>query len=228
MADFFKNTTPAPTDLQAIIVGAFKYNLQIAPDIFLTTICLFALLLQSPAFTALGGSLLTLTLVQTLLGRAFREIIPDTWKAPNQLDSTGMFPGMLPERISLLGTDPKEGYSIPSYYTMFVGFLLGWMGPLQSVYAQELSSSPQRALASILSLSFLCLFSVIALLYRFLASQDTFFGIVVGVVSGGLLGAGIMYMISYLTARRATNIYNLPLIGNVDSASKPIYMCKSN
>ena len=111
---------------------------------------------------------------------------------------------------------------------MFIGFLLGWMGPLQSVYAQELSSSPQRALASILSLSFLCLFSVIALLYRFLASQDTFFGIVIGVLSGGLLGAGIMYMISYLTGRRATNIYNLPLIGNVDSASKPIYICKSN
>lgn len=228
MADFFKNTQPASTDLQAIIVEAFKYNLQIAPDIFLSTICLFALLLQSPAFVALGGSLLTVTLFQTFLGRAFREVVPDTWKAPNQLESTGMFPGMLPERISLFGTDPKEGYGIPSYYTMFIGFLLGWMGPLQYVYAQELSASPQRALASILSLSFLCLFSVVALLYRFLSSHDTLFGIVIGVLLGGVLGGGIMYGISYITGRRGTNIYNLPLIGTVDSASKPIYICKSN
>jgi hypothetical protein len=182
------------------------------------------MLLQSPSFTALTGSLLSINVIHPLVAKYLREVVPNTWGV--QTKATGMFPGTSVERMSLENKSPVA--SLPSYYTMFIGTLLGWVGPLYYYYQPELNISPQRTLGAIISLSFLVLFSLILLIYRYLASQDTFYGILLGIGSGGLFGLLIMTIIYYATQRRATNLYNLPLLSTSYGGSKPIYVCKSS
>ena len=225
--DFFKNDS-AKTNSSSIIsltIETFKSNLEIVPDIFLVTVGIFALLLQSPSFTALTGSLLSINLIQPFIARYLREIIPNTWGV--QTRATGMFPGTSVERMSLGNNSPIA--SLPSYYTMFIGTLLGWFGPMYYYYQPELQISPQRTLGAIISGAFLALFSLILLFYRYFSSQDTLYGIFLGVGFGAVFGIVVMTAIYFTTQRRATNLYNFPLLSTSYGGSKqPIYVCESS
>jgi len=82
-------------------------------------------------------------------------------------------------------------------------------------------------IASYVSIAFLIIFATIILLYRWLASQETLYGLLLGVGFGAAIGFAIMLILYYGTQRRATNIYNLPLI-NVSyggTPGRPIYVC---
>ena len=218
------NAAKASTSFLSGITEAFKYTLDIVPDTLLVTVCLFALLLQNPSFIALGLSLLSVNLFHPLVANFLREIIPSGWALPTR--STGKFPGESVERIAINNTSVKP--DIPSYYTMFMGTILGWVLPIPLFYQPELDISPKRSLASNVSLAFLIVFSAILFAYRFLASHDTLAGILLGVVLGGILGFGLFLGLYYGTQRRATNIYNLPLLSTTYGGKDPIYVCASS
>jgi hypothetical protein len=223
MADLFSspNANKAPPTFLTGITEAFKYTLDIVPDTILVSVCLFALILQSPSFTALGLSLLSVNLFQPLVANFLREMVPSGWALTTR--STGKFPGTSVERIAVNGTTTKA--DLPSYYTMFLGTVLGWMAPLPFFYQPELDISPNRSLAATVSLCFLLLFSAILFAYRFLASHDTLFGIILGVVLGAVLGSSLFVGLYYGTQRRVTNLYNFPLLSTNYGGSKPIYVC---
>jgi hypothetical protein len=217
-------TSPYSTSIGAII-DQFKYTLEIVPDLLLVTIGIFAILLQSPSFVALGLSLLSVNLVQPFLSQALREVISSTWAISTR--STGKFPSTSAERVILNSAD-APGATLPSYYTMFLGTFLGWIAFLPLYYQPELNYSPQRQMASNVSIAFVSLFSAILLAYRFLASQDTFIGILLGVGAGGVLGFLLMLFLYYTTQRRATNLYNFPLLSASYGGTDPIYVCAPN
>jgi hypothetical protein len=226
MADFFSSPnapTATPTFLSGII-EAFKYNLDIIPDTILVSVCIFALLLQSPSFIGLGLSLLSVNLIHPLVANFFKEIVPSSWALTTR--STGKFPGISVERIMTNNTSIKA--DIPSYYTMFIGTVLGWLAPLPIFYKSELDISPNRSLAAMVSLCFLLLFSTILLCYRYLASHDTLFGIFLGIGIGGILGFALFIGLYYATQRRVTNIYNFPLLSTKYGGTDPVYVCASN
>jgi len=223
MDNFFSspNATKASSSFLVGIIEAFKYTLDIVPDTLLVSVCLFALLLQSPSFTALGLSLLSVNLVHPVLSSFLREIVPSGWALTTR--STGKFPGTSVERIQLSTTTTKA--DVPSYYTLFIGTILGWVAPLPLFYKPELDISPNRSLAATVSLCFLILFSTILFAYRFLASHDTFMGIVLGAGLGAILGFTLFIGLYYGTQRRVTNLYNFPLLSTTYGGSKPIYVC---
>lgn len=224
MADLFSalpNANKTPSPFLSGIIEPFKYTLDVIPDTILVSVCLFALLLQSPAFTAFGLSLLSVNLFQPLVANFLREVVPSGWALSTR--STGKFPGVSVERIALNATTSKS--DIPSYYTMFIGTVLGWVAPLPFFYQPELDISPNRSLAATVSLCFLLLFSTILLAYRFLASHDTLMGIILGVVLGAVLGGSLFIGMYYGTQRRVTNLYNFPLLSTNYGGSKPIYVC---
>jgi len=223
MADFLKTDSQTSSVFMSYIIDRFKYNLEIFPDVLLVSVGLFAILLQSPSFTALGLSLLSVNLAQPFLAGYLREIIPNTWAVSTR--STGMFPGTSFERINLGLSTTKA--TLPSYYTMFLGTLLGWVAPLPLFYPQELNYSPQRTIASNISTAFIILFITILLSYRWLASQETVGGLALGVGFGALFGFIVMVSIYYATQRRATNLYNFPLISTSYGSTNPIYVCAS-
>jgi len=226
MADYFSspNAVTAPSFLSPIIEG-FKSTLDIVPDTLLVSVCLFALLLQSPSFVAFGLSLLSVNLLHPLVANFLREVIPSSWALTTR--STGKFPGVSVERIALNRNTTTKA-DVPSYYTMFIGTVLGWMLPLPLFYKSELDISPNRSLAAIVSVCFLILFSAILLLYRFLASHDTVFGILLGVGLGSLVGLSLFTGLYYGTQRRATNLYNFPLLSTTYGGKDPIYVCATS
>lgn len=230
MADFLNSSAPntkAPSNVIVAliiqIVEGFKYTLEIVPDTILASVCLFALLLQSPSLIAFALSLLSVNLIQPIVANFFREIVPSGWALFSK--ATGKFPGASVERIMLSNT-PTKG-EIPSYYTMFIGTLIGWLSPLPLFYKPELNISPNRTLASTVSFCFLLLFSLILLSYRILASQDTVMGALLGVGIGCLFGFGIFIGLYYATQRRITNLYNFPLLTTSYGGKDPIYVCAS-
>jgi hypothetical protein len=224
MENLFKKNDSASNSPMTYIVEGFKYNLEIIPDIFLVTIGIFSILLQNASFMALGLSLLSVNLLQPLVGGYFREVVPSSWGMTTR--ATGMFPGTSVERMSLETTTPKT--FLPSYYTMFLGTLFGWIAPLSLFYKQELDASPHRQLAANISVTFLIMFTLILLSYRYLASQDTPYGIFLGMGFGGILGFLLMICLYYGTQRRATNLYNLPLMSTSYGTKDPIYVCASS
>jgi hypothetical protein len=223
-ANLFKQPLQESGFITTIVEG-FKYNLELFPDLLLSIVCIYALVLQFPPFIALALSLLSVQLVQPILGNVFREILPGTWAAPARQEGTGFFPGLSLERVTLNRSAPPTT-GIPSYYSMFVGTLVGWILPLMGLYSDELAASPKRALAYYISLGFAILIAVITLAYRWLASQDTFFGLLLGVGLGGVFGSILVWLVSLLTQRRATNLYSFPLITTSYGTTKPIYACK--
>jgi uncharacterized membrane protein len=224
MATFFKpEKQSVSSEFMNSIVDSFKSNLEIVPDILLATIGIFAILLQSPSLTAFGLSMLSVNLVQPWASGFLREIVPSS--AAIATRATGKFPGASVERVMLTTSDTKA--ELPSYYTMFLGALLGWIAPLSTLYAPELKISPQRSLASTISIAFLIMFSVILILYRYLAEQDTPYGIFIGLGLGSVFGFLLVLTLYYGTQRRATNIYNLPLLTTSYGVRDPIYVCAS-
>ena len=228
MADFLSSSAPntkAPGNplaaLMIQVIEGFKYTLEIVPDTLLASVCLFALLLQSPSLIAFALSLLSVNLIQPVVANFFKEIVPSGWALFSK--ATGKFPGASVERIMLSNT-PTKG-EIPSYYTMFIGTLIGWLSPLPLFYKSELNISPNRILAATVSLCFLLLFSLILLSYRFLASQDTVMGIILGVGVGSIFGFGLFIGLYYATQRRITNLYNFPLLTTTYGGKDPIYVC---
>lgn len=226
ITDFFKKDPLTQSTSIGAIVDLFKYNLELVPDMLLVTIALFAMLLQSAPLTALGASLLSVNIFQPLLNNLFREVVPSSWGVSTRV--TGRFPGFSAERLSM--KQPVNPAEVPSYYTTFLGTFLGWVAFLPLFYEPELRISPQRMLSSNLSTAFITIFATILLLYRFLSSQDTAFGILFGVGLGGIIGFLIMLALYYMTQRRVTNLYNFPLLSTTYGTTKdgkPIYVCKS-
>lgn len=142
----------------------------------------------------------------------------------------GLFPGASYE--TLIGAATKSefgtlrGDTWPSFYTMFLGFLTGYIGLLPVVYQAELAASPKRQSAVISGLVVLSVLVIVCIAYRFLSSCDTAFGISIGLLSGFILGAGIMAFLAWISDRRITNILNFPLIRSRATDGKPIYVCE--
>jgi hypothetical protein len=226
ITNFFKKDPLTQSTSIGAIVDGFKYNLELVPDILLVTIGLFAILLQNAPLTALGASLLSVNIFQPLLDKYFKEVVPSTWGVSTRV--TGRFPGFSAERLSTKQSlNPAE---IPSYYTTFVGTFLGWVAFLPLFYQPELSISAQRMLSSNLSSAFIAIFGTILLIYRYLSSQDTALGILLGVGLGGIFGFLIMLALYYMTQRRITNLYNFPLLSTSYGGTKdgkPIYVCST-
>lgn len=205
------------------------YTLQVFPDSMLVGTLLYALILQSPQLTALGLSLLSVSFFHPLAASFFRQVVPDTLRV---VDSTGResgrFPGLSYERVQLGLFGKLTDEEWPSYYSMFVGTLLGYVAFLPSLYEKELEASKVRSKSINFGISFLAIIVVGLLLYRYIANIESLFSIGVGGMSGFILGAILMGLISVTTQRRATNLLNFPLIGDSLTAKKPLYVCKNN
>ena len=215
--------------LSEYLTSGFMYTLQVFPDSMLVGTLLYALILQSPQLTALGLSLLSVSFFHPLAASFFRQVVPDTLRV---VDSTGResgrFPGLSYERVQLGLFGKLTDEEWPSYYSMFVGTLLGYVAFLPSLYEKELEASKVRSKSINFGISFLAIIVVGLLLYRYIANIESLFSIGVGGMSGFILGAILMGLISVTTQRRATNLLNFPLIGDSLTAKKPLYVCKNN
>jgi hypothetical protein len=202
------------------------YTLQVFPDSVLLGTLVYALILQSPQLTALGLSLLSVSFFHPLAASFFRQIVPESLRvSDNTGRESGRYPGLSYERaqLGLFGSLTETEW--PSYYSMFVGTLVGYIVFLPTIYEKELEASKIRSKSVYFGIGFLLIIATMLLLYRYIANIESILSIGVGSFSGIVLGAILMGIVSAFTQRRGTNLLNFPLIGDSLTAKKPIYVC---
>jgi hypothetical protein len=222
------------TEFQRFIdfsVTGFKYNLQVLPDTITAGSLLFALLFQSPPLATLGAGFIFLNFLHPTLAEFTTRFVSNTLgpEVDPQLCS-GQFPGISYDRLLTMSSERTFGAlnrtGWPSFYSVFLGYLVGWIGMIPGLYAQEIEASPRRKGATTLGLVVLGLVVAIAAIFRIQSGCDTFFGVFIGLLVGLFVGGLLFWAVAYISERRMTNILGLPLIRGKSGDGKPIYVCE--
>lgn len=215
------------------LTTGFKYNVQVFPDTITAAALLFSLLFQSPPLAALGGSLVLLNFIHPLLADFMTRVVNNTLGP--EIDPSlcsGHFPGISYERLWSMSSEKTFGAlqnsAWPSFYTTFLGFLVGWIGVLPFIYSKEIEASPKRQTASILGLVVLSIVLGLGIVFRVASGCDTFFGTLIGLLAGGLVGFVLVSFLAWISDRRITNMLGFPLIRDRAPDGKPIYVCQRN
>jgi hypothetical protein len=210
----------------------FKYNLQTFPDTISAAAFLFTILFQSPPLGALTGSILALNVSAPMLQKFLSGFIGDSAVVNNEADRrcSGHFPGVSFERILQL-SDTKsfsdlDHNGVPSYYSMFLGFLSVYVGSLPIIYSKEISYSPRRKASTTYGIVILVLVVLMCTLFRLMSTCENMVSLTVGILAGGLFGLFCVGFLAYISDRRLTNILSFPLIRNRAADGKPIYVCE--
>jgi uncharacterized membrane protein len=209
--------------------GGFKYNLQVLPDTLTASAFLFALLFQSPSLGALSGTLLLLNFIHPVFANFLSNFVSGTLGAADFARCSGHFPGVSMERIVGLGAARGFGSldSVwPSYYSMFLGTIAGYIGLLPFLYQKELDASPKRKAASVLGLVVLGIVLILGAAYRIISGCDNAFGVMVGILAGAVIGMAIAGFLAWISERNLTNILGMPLLRSKTADGKPIYVCE--
>jgi len=227
-----KKTLDAVTALIKFAGDGFKYNLQTFPDTISAAAFLFTILFQSAPLGALTGSILALNVISPMLQKFLSGFIGDSAVVNSEADKrcSGHFPGVSFERILQL-SDTKsfsdlDHNGVPSYYSLFLGFLTVYVGALPIIYSKEISYSPRRQASTTLGLVILGLVVLMCSLYRLLSTCENLISLATGLVGGGLVGLFLVGFLAYISDRRLTNILSFPLIRNRAADGKPIYVCE--
>jgi len=208
----------------------FKYNLQVFPDTITAGALLFSMLFQSAPFAALSGSMILLRFLHPVLGSFLASVLNGVTGPGDAERCSGQFPGASFE--SLIGASTAKSFgslsdgSWPSFYSMFIGFLIGYIGLLPFIYQGEIAASPKRQASTTTGLVVLSLVAITSLVFRFITECDTAQGILVGTIAGTGIGALLVGFLAYISDRRITNILGFPLIRSRSEDGKPIYVCE--
>lgn len=208
----------------------FKYNLQVFPDTITASALLFTVLFQSAPFGALTGSMVLHRIFHPIIASFFASVLNGSIGPGDAERCSGVFPGASFER--LIGAASRKEFgalsdnSWPSFYTSFLGFLIGYIGLLPIVYQQELEASQKRKASTVTGLVILALVVLVGIVFRVSSECDNGLGIAVGLFSGFLVGAALMAFLAWISERRITNILGFPLIRSKTADGKPIYVCE--
>jgi uncharacterized membrane protein len=222
------------TELSAFLKFAqdgFKYNLQVLPDTLTATTLLFTLLFQSPPMAVLGSAMVGVHLLHPVFAGFLGQVLPAVAK-PNVEGAacTGHYPSISYDRVLSMSRGRTFGAvstaTWPSFYSMFLGCLVGYIGVLPALYNKELEASPRRKAASITGLIILAVVVATCCAYRILSGCEDGLGLVVGLFAGAFLGLLLCLGVAWLSDRRLTNILGFPLIRDRAPDGKPIYVCE--
>jgi hypothetical protein len=212
-------------------VTGFKYNLQVFPDTVTAASLLFALLFQSPPLATLGAGFIFLNFLHPKLAEFTTRFVSNTVgpEVDPQLCS-GQFPGISYDRLMGMSSERTFGAlnrtGWPSFYSVFLGYLVGWIGALPLIYKKEIDASPRRKGATTLGLIVLGLIVLIAGIFRVQSECESLFGLFIGLLVGLFVGGLLVIGVAWISERRMTNILGLPLIRGRATDGKPIYVCE--
>jgi hypothetical protein len=227
MAYFVKEKS---LDLGSTIADGFKYNIQVLPDIVASSALLFGILFQSAPMAVFSAAIFTVGFLHKHIAEFVSQVVPGT-ASSSDLMCSGQFPGVTFSHLMGLSSAGQFGklssQKVPSYYTTLMGFIIGWIGSLPSIYSQEIDASPTKKSATLGGLISLGILAILVIVHRTVVTGCEGF---IAVLSGLLIGFGIgilmVFGISSVTERRATNILGLPLLKNKTAEGKPIYVCE--
>lgn len=216
-------------ELFGYISEGFKYNLQVLPDIVTSSAILFGILFQSAPMAVFAGALVFVSFLHKYIAEFVGSVVPGL-ATSSEFKCSGQFPGVTFSHLMGLSGNSQFGkvstQKVPSYYTLLMGFIIGWIGSLPTIYSQEIQASPTKKTSTFLGMLSLWGLAALVIIHRIFASScEGFVSVITGLLLGFGIGLLLVFGISHLSERRATNLLGLPLMRDKAADGKPIYVC---
>ena len=211
------------------IAAALLYNLQLLPESLITGIIILAIVLVSKTLLVLAAGAGLTQLLAGAVGKLVMKYMEGTGmdaKKCAELCHPG-FLGKAAVRLANGGQTPELLWHpvAPSVYLATIGYFVGVGLALIQIYKDEIDAKVvNRATltgTAIVSL----IIMVIAIVFRVSHGCETLFGAIGGILLGLLIGYLGCITIGYLTDRRATNVWGIPLIRDRINAGSALYVC---
>jgi len=210
------------------LAKALFYNLNILPELLVLGNVILAIVLANHAVLAMAlGAAGTMTLTGAING-LLANIIPDSAKHATSLNTCDAGVMKNPWFNLLFGTYKLWDARSPSVYLATIAFFVGYGLGLQTLYKDEIDAGviSRASLIATAITSLLILLTVNV--YRIFSGCESLMGAIGGTVIGLLLGYLICVTLGYVTGRRATNIWGIPLLRDRINNGSALYICQDS
>ena len=211
------------------IAAAILYNLQLLPESLICGIIILAVVLVSQTLLVLAAGAGLTQLLTTVIGKLIMRYMEDAGTVRGAKCAEICNPGFLGKSWQrLLSADAPEllwNPVAPSVYLATVGYFVGVGLALLQLYKDEIEAKvlSRNTLTGTMILSLLLL--VMAIVFRVNSGCESLFGAIGGILLGLLIGYLGCITIGYVTNRRATNVWGIPLLRDRINNGSAVYVC---
>ena len=211
------------------IAAAIIYNLQLLHESLITGIIILAIVLVSKTLLVLAAGAGLTQLLASTVGKLVTRFMEGSSMSDRKC-AERCSPGFLGKaaiRLANGGQTPELLWHpvAPSVYLATVGYFVGVGLALLQIYKDEIDAKVvnRSTLTGTAIVSLIIL--VMAIVFRVSHGCETLFGAIGGILLGLLIGYLGCITIGYLTDRRATNVWGIPLIRDRINGGSALYVC---
>jgi hypothetical protein len=218
--------------LSNYMAAALLHNLQILPETLMCGLVILSVVLANQPLLVLTA---TAALVQLLFGGVGRLVMkfqPEQAVVANSMSSCVSSMGFIGKSWQrLLNPDAAAAELLwhplaPSAYMGTIGFFVGWGYALQQLYKDEINAGVLNR-SSMMTMGIIAgILMLMTFLFRVFSGCETVLGALGGAGLGFVLGYFLAIAIGYMSDRRLTNIWGMPLLRDRINAGKQVYVCE--
>jgi hypothetical protein len=219
--------------LTSYVGATLLYNLQILPETVMCGLIVLAVVLANQPLIVLAATAAFVQLLLSGISRLVMKFQPEQAVVTSSLSSCVSSMGFIGKSWQRLLNPEATAASLlwhplsPSLYMGTVGFFAGWGYALNQLYKDEVNAGVLNR-SSMMTMGIITgLLLLMALLFRIFSGCESVLGALGGTALGALLGYFAAIAIGYMSDRRLTNIWGIPLLRDRINGGKPVYVCGS-
>lgn len=200
--------------IKQIFLG-IMFNFQILPETLITGICILGVILANNSIVIMAAGGIGVQLLATIMGKLIMKFMPGTAVPTSSMDMCQN--GFIAKSWSrLLSGNPDTLWhpNAPSIFMATITYFFGYGLAVQTLYSDEIQAGvKQRSVMIGLSIA-AALIILCAMIFRCASGCDSILGTTLGAIFGLMVGYLGAIILGYITNRRATNIWGIPLLRN--------------
>lgn len=213
------------------IGAAILYQLQILPDSLLMGVAVLAILLANPAVLALALGCAVTQGITFAAGSVLAAAQPSQSVIRSSLDTctggyVGRSWGRLFQTSGASGGILSHPYA-PSVYLATIGYFAAFGAALSQLYRDEIDAGmiPRRTLMAMGILT--AILVLVTIVFRVGNGCESVMSAIGGTVFGFVLGYLMTILFGYISSRRGTNLWGIPLLRDRINSGSAVYVCPS-
>ena len=191
------------------------FNFQILPETLITGICILGVILANNSIVIMAAGGIGVQLLATIMGKLIMKFMPGTAVPTSSMDMCQN--GFIAKSWSrLLSGNPDTLWhpNAPSIFMATITYFFGYGLAVQTLYSDEIQAGVKQRSIMITASVATALIFLCAMIFRCVSGCDSILGASLGAIFGLLVGYLGAIVIGYITNRRATNIWGIPLLRN--------------
>jgi hypothetical protein len=205
------------SNIKRVLPLILEYNLQILPESILCGIIILAIVLVSQPLIVLAIGAVITHMLTGVVGKLLMKYMQGNAELTATKCAEVCNPGFAGKAWARLlngGIDPELLWHpiAPSVYLALIGYFVGVGWGLWLLYKEEIDANVVRAPSLITTSIISGILLLMAIVFRIYRGCDSAFGAVGGTMMGLLFGYLGTVTLGYVTNKRATNIWGIPLI----------------